>query len=131
MISRLYLLHPYVCDFFNAGNLTVWQNGMSGVIPDSLYELSQLEVLFLQDNDPGFKGSIKIEIRNLKQLTHFVVVSGNPITGTLPTELGLCEELGEFYGYCIYLVLTCLCERSSNVMCFFYLIIFSRIYSSP
>ena len=103
---------------------------MSGLIPDSFYELTQLEVLFLQGNVPGFEGSIKTEIGNLKKLTHFDV-SNNPITGTLPTELGLCEELGKFFCYCIYPVLSYLHKTSSNFIFLFHIVSCSRIYSNP
>ena len=70
---------------------------MGGRIPDSLYNLLNLKVFMIHNNNPnnpGFEGSIKTEIGNLKNLTH-LLLSGNPLTGTLPSELGMCESLGE------------------------------------
>ena len=51
---------------------------MCGVIPDSLYELSNLKVLWLSDNIPGFEGSLRENIGNLRKLTH-LDISDNPL----------------------------------------------------
>lgn len=65
---------------------------MNGTIPDSLYNLSQLEILALSGH--SFEGEIKTEIGRLKNLTQ-LLLNDNGFTGTLPSELGLCEELGK------------------------------------
>jgi hypothetical protein len=65
---------------------------MTGTIPDSLYNLTDLKELWLYENQ--FEGSIKSEIGNLKDLVYFSIYS-NLFTGTLPSELGKCEKLGE------------------------------------
>lgn len=92
-------------------DLRVGENEMFGRIPASLYSLQKLKKLWLQDtlkcesldsswvckedSDFGFEGSIQTEIGNLKQLSQ-LLVNDNPLTGTLPTELGLCENLCKF-----------------------------------
>jgi Leucine-rich repeat (LRR) protein len=39
-------------------------------------------------------GSISPSIGNLTKL-ELLIVNSNPLTGTIPIEIGLCEELGE------------------------------------
>ena len=75
--------------------LILHTGSLEGPLPDSLYNLTHLKELFLNSNTPGFEGSIKTDIGNLKKLTH-LALSNNPLlTGTLPTELGLCEDLSK------------------------------------
>lgn len=86
-------------------------NEMSGTIPDSVYDLTELKQLWLQDTyhcvedevgelicenskEYGFMGSISPSIGNLTKL-ELLIVNSNPLTGTIPIEIGLCEELGE------------------------------------
>ena len=47
------------------------------------------------DNIPGFHGSIKTNIGDLTKLTHLMIYNNPLLTGTLPSELGLCDELSE------------------------------------
>ena len=86
------------------------ENEMFGTIPDSLYDLAKLKQLWLQDTvhcvevdenwncevdmDYGFEGSIRTEIGNLTKL-EMLILNNNPLTGTIPTEIGNCEDLGE------------------------------------
>lgn len=65
---------------------------MTGIIPDSLYNLTKLRVLYLHSN--LFSGTISEEIGNLKKLKA-LNLAYNSFSGTLPTEVGLCEELGK------------------------------------
>ena len=74
--------------------LGLYTLSMEGEIPDSLYNLSNLEVLLLHDIIPGFHGSLKMHIGNLTKLTHLTLNDNALLTGTLPSELGLCEDLG-------------------------------------
>lgn len=93
-------------------DLRLHENEMDGIIPDSLYTIPKLKKLWLQDtlkceelqgggydctsdSSFGFKGTISKEIGNLKKL-QTLLVNSNPLSGTLPTEIGLCEDLGEF-----------------------------------
>ena len=73
---------------------------LDGEIPDSLYELSNLKVLYLNKNEPtGFSGTISTLIGNLTKLSQ-LALSDNPLlTGTLPSELGLCTNLGKILWY--------------------------------
>ncbi|KAL7543754.1 hypothetical protein ACHAXR_013446 [Thalassiosira sp. AJA248-18] len=66
---------------------------MEGKIPDSLYNLSNLKSLMLHDNIPGFEGYLKTDIGTLKKLSDLTINDNPLLTGTLPSELGLCEEL--------------------------------------
>ncbi|KAL7544006.1 hypothetical protein ACHAXR_013413 [Thalassiosira sp. AJA248-18] len=82
-------------DMKSLEELGLYAISMEGKIPDSLYKLSNLNTLMLHDNIPGFEGSLKTDIGNLTKLS-FLTINDNPLlTGTLPSELGLCEELGE------------------------------------
>ena len=65
---------------------------MNGTIPDSLYNLTHLEYFSIANH--AFEGQIKSEIGHLKELT-MLGLWGNKLTGTLPSELGLCEKLGK------------------------------------
>ena len=96
-------------------DLKVNENPMFGLIPDSLYDLAKLKLLWLQDTvhcvevegdpsdvncevdmDYGFEGSIRTEIGNLTKL-EMLLLNNNPLTGTIPTEIGNCEYLGETF----------------------------------
>ena len=79
---------------------------MFGTIPDSFYNLVKMKKIWFQDtlecsnvtNDceassaEGFEGPIQSQIGNMKDLS-YLVINNNPLTGTLPTELGNCEKL--------------------------------------
>ena len=87
------------------------ENELQGELPDSLYNLLNIKKLWLQDtlkceqvdfnwkcvadSEFGFEGSIHTEIGNLRKLSQ-LLINNNPIDGTLPTELGLCENLCKF-----------------------------------
>ncbi|KAL3783661.1 hypothetical protein HJC23_004836 [Cyclotella cryptica] len=66
---------------------------MVGTIPDSLYNLTNLRELHLRNNKPGFNGPVKSEIGNLLQLEELVLYDNPLLSGTLPSELGLCQNL--------------------------------------
>ena len=107
-------LPPDIGDMEDLESLKVSDNEMFGPIPDSLYGLGKLKQLWLQDTvrcveveggddgdyncevdmDYGFEGSIRAEIGNLTKL-EMLVLNNNPLTGTIPTEIGTCEDLGE------------------------------------
>lgn len=88
------------------------ENEMWGLIPSSFYDLKKMKSVWFQDTllcdeiegggfecnpteEAGFQGSIQTEIGNLKQLS-YLLLNNNPLTGTLPTEIGLLENLCEF-----------------------------------
>ncbi|KAL3777772.1 hypothetical protein HJC23_008889 [Cyclotella cryptica] len=64
---------------------------ITGTIPDSIYHLTNLKHLYLYGDH--LEGSLKAEIGKLKSLTS-LLISNNQFSGTLPSELGLCEKLG-------------------------------------
>jgi len=65
------------------------------MIPDSLYDLSNLEVLFINGN--SLEGSISSLVGNLVKLTHLGVSNNPGLSGTLPSELGRCVDLEFFH----------------------------------
>jgi Leucine-rich repeat (LRR) protein len=81
--------------FLLSEQLSIWGMSMSGTIPPSLYNLSNLKGLHLRNNDPGFEGPIRSEIGHLLQLEELILHDNPLITGTLPSELGLCQNLSE------------------------------------
>ena len=119
-------LPPTIGDMEDLEVLRVNENEMYGQIPDSLYDLKKLKKLWLQDtyeclenedlgwvcnveSNVGFKGTISTKIGNLKRLSQ-LLINENPFTGTIPTEIGLCKDLGECYA----LVLA---DNSLSVVC--------------
>jgi len=84
-------------------SLTVNGNSMHGDIPPGLYNLTKLENLrldetlmanspWLVDPDEGFTGTLSERIGELKKL-RLLLLSNNPISGTIPNELGNCTQL--------------------------------------
>lgn len=64
--------------------------GLTGELPKSLYEMSNLKHLLLGAND--FSGSIGDEIGQLVNLRQFSIMN-NTLNGAIPSTLGLCENL--------------------------------------
>jgi hypothetical protein len=93
---------------FATEDIRVGENEMWGPIPESFYNLVKMKKIWLQDTlecnnvtgdcepspDFGFQGSIQTEIGNMKDLSQ-LVINNNPLTGTVPSELGNCLELCE------------------------------------
>ena len=84
------LTGPIPTELFQLSQLTtIWlqENELTGMIPLRLLELTQLDVLELHRNQ--FEGSIPPEVfgpmLNLQRLD----LTGNFLTGTIPTEVGL------------------------------------------
>lgn len=93
-----------------AEDLRVHENEMWGLIPMTFYNLQKMKSIWFQDTllceqvgesfecdpdpDVGFEGSISTEIGNMKKLSQ-ILLNNNPFTGTLPTEVGLLENLCE------------------------------------
>jgi Leucine-rich repeat (LRR) protein len=73
------------------------ENGkMSGSLPYSFYNLTKLRELSISGQ--SFIRQIQTEIGNLRDLTLFKI-SSNKFSGTLPSELGLCEKLSEWFAF--------------------------------
>jgi hypothetical protein len=70
---------------------------LSGTIPSSLYELSNLKLLHLRNNEPGLHGTIQPEVGNLLQFEEFVLNDNPLLSGLVPSELGLCQNLSTLY----------------------------------
>ncbi len=91
--SGLYPSLMYVASNFLKVHFSVWMNlGMTGTIPDSLYNLTHLEHLNLAEND--FSGVLSTHIGKLSELK-YLSLHTNRFSGPIPIELGLCENLGE------------------------------------
>jgi hypothetical protein len=65
-------------------------NKLEGTIPEELYDLEDMEQLFLYDNQIG--GTISTKIGDLWKLTHYQL-SQNQLTGTIPETLKSSEDL--------------------------------------
>ena len=107
--NELYLdIPPSIGNMEDLEDLRLHENEMTGAIPDSLYAVRKLKKLWLQDtvhcdedgcsteSEFGFTGTIGTEIGNLKKL-QMLMLNNNPLGGTIPTEIGLCENLGESF----------------------------------
>lgn len=64
--------------------------GFTGMIPDELWELTNLEVLRLEHNN--FKGGLSGKISNLKNLSYLSLLDSQ-LQGNLPSELGNLTQL--------------------------------------
>lgn len=64
---------------------------LTGKIPESLYNLSNLTVLYLNMND--LEGTISTNIGNLQKLNELTLSDNPSLHGALPSELGLCMDL--------------------------------------
>jgi Leucine-rich repeat (LRR) protein len=87
-------------------DIRLGENRMYGTIPDSFYNLVKMKKIWFQDtfecsnvtddcaasSVEGFEGSLQSEIGNMKDLS-MLVINNNPLTGTLPAQLGNCEQL--------------------------------------
>jgi hypothetical protein len=87
------VLIPYA--FRNVETLSLWGNSMRGTIPDSLYYLTSLKALHLRHNSPGFEGTVSSDVGKLVNLKELVLNDNPLLTGTVPSELGLCSELSK------------------------------------
>jgi hypothetical protein len=85
-----------------AEHFIFWGAETLGTIPKSLYTLQNLKTLWLGSQEAvlgGFQGTISTEIGNLLHL-EALGLSNNPLlTGTVPSELGLCKNLCKFLCY--------------------------------
>jgi len=66
-------------------NLHLYQNGFVGSIPESLFELPNLEVLFLSSN--LLTGEIPPSVTSAQQTLKSLYLSDNKLQGQIPTEL--------------------------------------------
>lgn len=81
--------------FRNIETLSLWGNSMRGTIPNSLYYLTNLKALHLRHNSPGFWGTLSSDVGKLVNLRELVLNNNPLLTGTVPSELGLCRDLSK------------------------------------
>ena len=74
--------------------LDVSELGLSGMIPNELGDLSNLQRLTLSNNQ--LTGTIPTQLGNLSNLTD-LALGGNQLTGTIPTQLGNLANLTGLY----------------------------------
>ena len=74
--------------------LDLWGMGLQGTIPDELYTggLQTLNALILGHN--SLTGTVSSLMANLPNLSHLLLQKNPYLIGTLPTEIGLLNELG-------------------------------------
>ena len=81
---------------------------MIGTIPDSLYYLRNLKALHLRNNEPGFWGTaIKSTVGKLVNLKELVLNNNPLLEGTVPPELGLCNNLSKSFVLWLFLFAPC------------------------
>jgi len=74
--------------------ITMTSTGMTGYLPDSIGNLSEVTQLYLGKN--AIRGTFPNSITKLTKLRNFWLYGGNFITGTLPEDIGNLTELKEF-----------------------------------
>jgi Leucine-rich repeat (LRR) protein len=79
-----------ICDFPAMEVLDLSQNGITGPLPDSLGDCQHLEGIYLNDN--AISGSIPESIGLLVGLRH-LVLGGNSLTGSIPAAIGSMDAL--------------------------------------
>ncbi|KAJ3110216.1 hypothetical protein HDU96_006825 [Phlyctochytrium bullatum] len=65
--------------------LSLWSNQMSSTLPDWIADMTELQILYLQDN--RFEGGIPESFGRLSKLEELLWLNGMPITGTLDEAL--------------------------------------------
>lgn len=76
----------------NLTELHLAENQFSGTLPEDIFQLTQVQWLFLRANH--FSGSVPVELSKLTRLTK-IELDDNSFTGPLPSELGLLTDLAE------------------------------------
>lgn len=84
------ILPSKIGNFKNMKNLNFWVNKISGMIPDEICKLNQLELLCLGSNK--FRGNIPNCVGNLQNLK-YLYFDTNSLTGTIPKEICTLSKL--------------------------------------
>ena len=100
--------------------------GVTGTLPNDLYELTRLEHLLLGSND-AMSGTVSTEVGRLSHL-NFLDLSSTEISGTLPTEIGLLTHLLELSLWRTHLSGTIPDEIFSETMTYLNAIILSHCH---
>jgi hypothetical protein len=79
------------CSDGNVTELALFQNNLTGTIPEELGDLKSLSALRLQDN--ALTGNIPATIGKLTNLTIIVLSNNKMITGSIPKEIGNLKNL--------------------------------------
>ncbi len=85
-----------ICDAGNnhVTNLHLWQNQLTGSLPSSLENLSNLKILNLTENQ--LTGSIPATFENLFNLEN-LALGNNQLTGIIPDWIGSMQNLNQIY----------------------------------
>ncbi|KAJ4952014.1 hypothetical protein NE237_028846 [Protea cynaroides] len=78
----------------NLWYFSLYQNSLSGEIPEFLFRLPNLETVYLHKN--GFNGSIPSNVGNATELL-YLWLYGNQLSGTVPPTIGNCTKLEDLY----------------------------------
>jgi LRR receptor-like serine/threonine-protein kinase FLS2 len=76
-------------------SLSLSDTQISGIIPSQIFNLLDLEKLYLSQN-PHLIVTIPTEIGNLLSLS-YLAFSSSQLNGTIPTEIGKCYLLLLFF----------------------------------
>ena len=71
----------------------LYHNKLTGSMPDYLFDLVNLEILFLSSNN--LVGGIPPRISNLKSHLRGLYLSDNQLTGTVPGAICDLQQLGK------------------------------------
>ena len=78
------------CENGNVVNISLFDNGLTGTIPSSLSQFSELRTLRLNNNQ--LTGSIPVELAQLSKLSYLSLAS-NQLTGVIPAQLSQLANL--------------------------------------
>jgi len=98
-ICDCYVLDHFACGradgFTIAGNLQARSNDLRGPIPDDMYDLKEMRILYLQDN-PKLSGSISEDIVKWPELEE-LQLQETGIGGALPLNLFKAQKLEKLF----------------------------------
>ncbi|KAG7344981.1 RHS repeat-associated core domain containing protein [Nitzschia inconspicua] len=82
---------PSISNMINLKNLHLYENSLTGTIPEFLSRMQSLEILFLSSNK--FSGSIPKEISRLSRTLKGLYLSDNDFAGSIPTQMCIMTSL--------------------------------------
>lgn len=84
---------PDLSALTDLNNLLLYDNKLTGSLPDHLFNFTNLEILFLSSNQ--LSSTIPTNISNLKGTLRGLYLSDNQFMGELPASLCELKQLGK------------------------------------
>ena len=91
VIAQEWTLPEEIGDLTELTDLRINSNKLTGDIPDAVYGLSKLEILYFQNDD--LTGSLSAKLAQLTELTELYVDRNAHMTGGIPAEIGSLKKL--------------------------------------